>query len=74
MPLGFLIQRAFNVMSGEQIAGIPAFAQTARYDITATIPSAAGAPPASDFEVLGHMLISLLKDRFKLRTTPKTGR
>jgi uncharacterized protein (TIGR03435 family) len=66
MPLAFLIQRAFNSMSGEQIAGIPAFAQTARYDITATIPSAAGAPPATDFEVLGPMLISLLKDRFKL--------
>jgi hypothetical protein len=42
-PLQFLISRAFNSNNNEQIAGVPAFAMTDRYDINAKAPSAAGA-------------------------------
>lgn len=65
MPLGFLIQRAFNTTNAEQIAGLPPFAQTARYDITAKVPTDGPAGP-TDPEAIAPMLLSLLKGRFKL--------
>jgi uncharacterized protein (TIGR03435 family) len=66
MPLSFLIRRAFNTMSTEAIAGMPSWADTARYDIVAKAPSIGPSAPAMDMESAGPMILALLKDRFKL--------
>jgi uncharacterized protein (TIGR03435 family) len=65
MPLNFLIQRAFNTTNAEQIVGVPPFAQSERYDINARLPGE-GTPGPTDPETLAPMLLSLLKERFKL--------
>lgn len=65
MPLGFLINRAFNINSNEGIVGIPAFANTDRYDIVAKAPEGS-VMGMMDMDVVAPMLLSLLKDRFKL--------
>ena len=65
MPLNTLLMRAFNTNNIESIAGIPKFATTDRYDITAKAPVDPTMPPL-DIEAMGPMILSLLKDRFKL--------
>jgi uncharacterized protein (TIGR03435 family) len=65
MPMPFLLQRAFNTMNSEQIVGMPSFSQSERYDINAIVPGGAVAGP-TDPEALAPMLLSLLKERFKL--------
>src|SRR5208283_6023363 len=35
MPIRFLVDRAFNVHSGDQVTGLPGWADTERFDITA---------------------------------------
>jgi uncharacterized protein (TIGR03435 family) len=64
MPLQFLISRAFNAYNDDAIAGLPSFASSDRYDITAKAPGGLG--PA-DVDAIAPMLLSLLKDRFKLQ-------
>jgi uncharacterized protein (TIGR03435 family) len=67
MTLRFLVMRAFNSMGrGEEIAGLPSFADSERYDITAKAPSMGGQAPNIDFESSAPLLRSLLADRFKM--------
>ena len=67
MTLRNLVMRAFNSMGrGEEIAGLPPFADSERYDITAKAPSVGGQAPVIDFESSAPMLRALLADRFKM--------
>jgi uncharacterized protein (TIGR03435 family) len=74
MTMGFLVFRAFNTigqgtmfMGGDQVAGIPSWANTARFDIVAKAPSAGPSAPAMDADAVAPMLRALLMDRFKLK-------
>jgi uncharacterized protein (TIGR03435 family) len=64
LPLSFLIQRAFDVQSAEQIVGLPPM-DAARYSITAKAAVPAGAD--LDTEATSVLLLALLKDRFGLK-------
>jgi uncharacterized protein (TIGR03435 family) len=64
MTLRFLINRAFNTFSDDAIAGVPGFANSDRYDITA---KAGGAIGPADMEATAPMMLNLLKERFKLQ-------
>jgi uncharacterized protein (TIGR03435 family) len=66
VPLRFLITRAFNTNSNDQIAGTPSWADTARFDVIAKAPSDGAAQYALDPDSLAPMMLALLKDRFKL--------
>jgi len=66
MALRFLINRAFNNNNREAVAGIPAWADTARFDIVAKAPSAGPSAPALDMESAAPMIRALLADRFKM--------
>jgi hypothetical protein len=78
MPLRFLIMRAFNPASNDQLAGIPSWADSARFDVIAKTSSDGGLQGGLDQEALAPMILALLKDRFKLtyhaeqRTWPLT--
>lgn len=68
MNLHFLLQRAFNTFNNEEIQGIPAFADSDRYDITAKAPAVAGVPMTNmDMDAMAPLLLSLFKDRFELK-------
>jgi len=66
MPLRFLVNRAFNTFNNDEVVGLPDSAANERYDITAKMPSGAPAISNADMEALAPMILSLLKDRFKL--------
>jgi uncharacterized protein (TIGR03435 family) len=68
---GLLLRRrrliAWEVNGDELVAGMPKFAESARFDITAKAPPP---PPGTDvdFDDLRLMLRALLADRFGLKT------
>ena len=64
MPMRFLIGRAFNGYSNDQILGVPNWADSQRFDITAKAPSDTG--PNLDPDQLAPMIRALLADRFKM--------
>jgi len=66
MPLRFLISRAFNSNNREEVAGLPSWTDTERFDITAQAPS--GGPPIGpmDMDAVAPMMRALLVDRFKM--------
>jgi uncharacterized protein (TIGR03435 family) len=64
-PLRFLITRAFNTNSSDQLTGIPLWADTARFDVVAKAPSDV-ALTNIDPDALAPMMLALLKDCFKL--------
>jgi len=64
MVLRFLISRAFNTFNYDAIAGVPSFADSERYDITA---KAGGGIGPADMEATAPMMLNLLKERFKLQ-------
>jgi uncharacterized protein (TIGR03435 family) len=66
MPLRFLITRAFNTSSNDQLTGVPSWADTARFDVIAKTPSDGATQTGIDPEALAPMMLALLKDRFKL--------
>ncbi len=66
MPLRFLIGRAFNSNNNDQIIGVPPFATTDRYDITAKVPPGGPAPGPMDNDAMAPLILSLLVDRFKM--------
>jgi uncharacterized protein (TIGR03435 family) len=66
IPMGFLIGRAFNTNSPDQIANLPQWANSTMYDITAKTSVDAGGPGMVDNDAVAPLLLSLLKDRFKL--------
>jgi uncharacterized protein (TIGR03435 family) len=68
MPLSFILTRAFNTFNNDEIVGLPAFAQNDRYDIIAKIPGSVGAMPGfMDMDVLGPLILDLMKERFGLK-------
>ena len=68
MPLSFIVSRAFNTFNNDELVGLPAFAQNDRYDIIAKIPGSVGAMPGfMDMDVLGPLIVDLLKERFGLK-------
>jgi uncharacterized protein (TIGR03435 family) len=66
MPLRFLVNRAFNLNIGDQVVGLPKFADTDRYDIVAKAPSEAASAPRMDMESVAPMIRALLVDRCKM--------
>jgi uncharacterized protein (TIGR03435 family) len=66
MTLRFLLNRAFNTNNSDQIAGVPKWADTDQYDITAKAPSEGPTSAAIDTEAMAPMLRALLADRFKM--------
>jgi uncharacterized protein (TIGR03435 family) len=64
MPLSFLITRAFPVKSRDQLAGIPAWADSAQFDIAAKAPTAGLPGSQLDGDTLQPMMLALLKERF----------
>jgi len=66
MVMRFLINRAFNTNNNDQVAGMPKWADTERFDITAKAPSAGPAAAALDNESLEPLMRALLVDRFKM--------
>jgi uncharacterized protein (TIGR03435 family) len=67
MALRFLISRAFNSNNQEQIAEVPKFADTDRYDVVAKAPSAGPASAQLDMEAMAPMMRKLLEDRFGMK-------
>jgi uncharacterized protein (TIGR03435 family) len=65
LPLRYLVGRAFLDYSGERLVGLPGFADSEQFDITALVP--AGGQPISDMDLLEPMIRSLLVDRFKMK-------
>ena len=67
MALRFLLNRAFNTNNNEAVTGLPSWADSARFDITAKAPAVDGAAlgPA-DMEAVSPMMLALMKDRFKM--------
>jgi uncharacterized protein (TIGR03435 family) len=66
MALRTLVSRAFNTNNREQVTGLPAWANSERFDIVAKAPSAGPSTPAIDNEGLAPMMRALLADRFKM--------
>ena len=66
LPLRFLINRAFNTNDNEQIAGVPSWVDSERFDIQAKASSDGPSAPALDLETMAPMIKALLVDRFKM--------
>jgi uncharacterized protein (TIGR03435 family) len=64
MPMHFLLSRAFNAMSDEEISGIPNWADGARFDIEAK----ASSDLSRDMFAIAPLVRSLLEERFGLKT------
>jgi uncharacterized protein (TIGR03435 family) len=62
MPMTFLIGQAFNTYNSEALAGLPKWANTDRFNITAQVASGA----ALDYDTLAQPILALLADRFKM--------
>jgi len=66
IPMQGLLQRAFNVNTPDQMAGIPSWANGARFDVIAKAPADGSAQTQIDPDILAPMMRALLKERFKL--------
>jgi uncharacterized protein (TIGR03435 family) len=66
VPMRLLIDRAFNTNNNDHVIGLPKWADTERFDITAKVPSAGPSAPATDLESTAPMMRALLVDRFKM--------
>jgi uncharacterized protein (TIGR03435 family) len=66
LPLRSLVLQSFNVHSDEQLAGLPGWARTERFDVIAKASSEGLSAPAMDMEALAPMLRALLVQRFKM--------
>jgi uncharacterized protein (TIGR03435 family) len=64
--LHMLINRAFPNLNNDQIVGVPKFADTDRYDVMAKAALPPGAPASLDADAQAPMILSMLKERFKL--------
>ena len=69
IPLKAYITLAWNINNDQLIAGLPKFAENARFDIVAKVSTTTAGPanaPQIDIDSLRLMLQKLLIDRFKL--------
>jgi uncharacterized protein (TIGR03435 family) len=66
MSMRFLIGRAFNSYNNGEIVGLPKWADSERFDITAKTSTTGAAIGPMDMDAIAPMMLSLLKDRFKL--------
>jgi uncharacterized protein (TIGR03435 family) len=66
MNMRFLLFRAFNANNNESIVGVPKWADSERFNITAKAASTGPLTAGIDNEALAPMIRSLLVDRFKL--------
>jgi uncharacterized protein (TIGR03435 family) len=66
IPLRMLVARAFASNNYDQVAGLPAWADTERFDIVAKVASEGPAAPEMDMESVAPLLRSLLVERFKM--------
>ena len=66
MPMRFLVNRAFNTNNNDQVVGLPKWADTERFDITAKAQSAGLSSPMMDMESVAPLMLALLADRFKM--------
>ena len=66
MNMRFLIGRAFNTTNNDQVVGLPKWADTDRFDITAKAPSGGPQLTGMDMDLLAPMMKALLVDRFKM--------
>jgi uncharacterized protein (TIGR03435 family) len=66
MPLRFLVSRTFNSNNNDAVVGLPAWADSERFDINAKAPSADASAPPLDNEAMAPMIKALLVDRFKM--------
>jgi len=69
MPMRFLIGRTFNEYSNDQLIGLPKWADSDRFDITALAPASALSGPIQglDPDTLSPMMRALLADRFNMK-------
>ena len=65
VPLAFLISRAFNTSYNGQVAGVPSFADAARFDLSAQATLEGN--QALDPETMAPLMMALLKERFGLK-------
>jgi uncharacterized protein (TIGR03435 family) len=74
VPLKMLIDLAWNISSDDMIVGMPKFAGSARFDLTAKASSAVGSGtgpsiiPQVDIDDVRQMLQALLIERFQMKT------
>jgi uncharacterized protein (TIGR03435 family) len=61
-----LVNQAFPASNPEQLVGLPAFADTAKFDVTAKAPSDDPNAPAIDREAAAPLMRALLVERFKM--------
>jgi len=66
MPMRFLLSRAFNTNTMDQLAGLPGWVDSVRVSITAKMPADYQGPPGVDPDVIAPLLKSLLVERFGL--------
>jgi uncharacterized protein (TIGR03435 family) len=66
VPMISYLMHAFNVNRGDMIVGIPGWARTDRFDITAKAPMDSADAPEPDNDAINAMIRALLVERFKL--------
>ena len=66
LPMRMLLMQAFAVNNNDQLVGVPAWADSAPFDILAKAPSDDATSPALDRTAIAPMLRALLADRFKM--------
>jgi uncharacterized protein (TIGR03435 family) len=66
MAMRFLVTRAFNAFNRDEIAGLPPWADSERFDVIAKASSEGPSAPAIDDDALAPMIRALLVDRFKM--------
>jgi len=66
MPLRFLINRAFDTNTNDQIAGLPGSMEMDRYDVAAKMPPSDIPWGPMDMDAASKPLLALLVDRFKM--------
>lgn len=68
----YLVNSAFPDCTQDQVIGLPGWAETARFDVTALVPASAQALTFID-NVLGPMVRALLADEFKMSYHTEEG-
>ena len=67
MPLRFLLDRAFQTSSRDQIVGLPSSLEMDRYDVAAKMPNTGKVWGPGDIDEASKALLALLVDRFHLK-------